>query len=121
MMIHNSISSGKDDVAKLSRWEDLVAPVLNLVDWNVKSWRDDSALVNSSKELDDDFSGSVVIDDFEFSNVSFLLHNFKELDEDLGARSNKDLSLTSSFGIDNGFEGIGKYVHSHVDRVFINF
>ena len=83
MMIHDTISSGENDMSELSRRKDLVAPIFNLIDWDVESWRDDSTFINSSKELDYDFSGSVIVDDLEFSNVSFLLHNFKELDEDL--------------------------------------
>lgn len=87
MMVHNTIGGGKDDMSELSGWEDLVAPVFNLVDWNVESWGDDSTFVNSTKELNNYLSGSVVVDDFKFSNVSFLLHDFKELDENLRARS----------------------------------
>ncbi len=48
MMIHNTISGGKDDMTELSGRKDLVAPVFNLVDWNVESWGNDSAFVNSS-------------------------------------------------------------------------
>ena len=74
-------------MSELSGWKDLVGPVFNLVDWNIESWGNDSAFVNSSKELNNYLSGSVVVDDLEFSDVSFLLHNFEELDEDLGVRS----------------------------------
>lgn len=56
MMVHDSISGGEDDVSELSRREDLVAPILNLIDWDIKSWGDDSALINSSKELDDNLA-----------------------------------------------------------------
>jgi hypothetical protein len=87
MMVHDTISSGKDDMTELSGWEDLVAPVFNLADWDIKSRRDDSALVNSSKELDNYLSGSMVIDYLELTDISFLLHDCKELDENLGAWS----------------------------------
>ena len=101
MMVHDTISSGKNDMTELSGWENLVAPVLNLADWDIKSGGDDSALVNPSKELDNYLSGSMVIDDLELSDISFLLHNLKELNENLGAWSEEYLSLSFSFGIDN--------------------
>ena len=87
MMIHNTISSGQDDVSELSRRKDLIAPVLNLVDGNVESGRDNSAFVNSSKELDNNLSGSMVVDDLKFTDVSFFLHDLEELNQDFRARS----------------------------------
>lgn len=103
MMVHDTVGGGQDDVAKLPGGQDLIAPVLNLVDWDIESRRNDSALVNPSEQLNNDLSGSVVIDDLELSDVSLLLHDLEELDQHFGARPEQDLSLALSLGIDNGF------------------
>lgn len=103
MMVHDTVGGGQDDVAELPGGQDLIAPVLNLVDWDIESRRNDSALVNPSEQLNNDLSGSVVIDDLELSDVSLLLHDLEELDQHFGARPEQDLSLALSLGIDNGF------------------
>jgi hypothetical protein len=41
------------------------------VDRDVESGRDDTSLVQSTVELNDDLSTSVVIDDLEFTNVTY--------------------------------------------------
>lgn len=45
-------------------------PRLDLVNLDVESRGDDSGLVESSVELDNDLTGSVVIDDLEVTDVS---------------------------------------------------
>ena len=64
---------------------------INLVESNVESWGDDSALVESAVELDDDLASSVIIDNFEFTNVAVLHHDLEELDDDLRGGSNENL------------------------------
>lgn len=103
MMVHDTVGGGQDDVTKLPGGQDLIAPVLNLVDWDIESRRNDSALVYPSEQLNNDLSGSVVVDDLELSDVSLLLHDLEELDQHFGARPEQDLSLALSLGIDNGF------------------
>lgn len=48
-----------------------VDPRLDLVNLDVESRRDDSGLVESSVELDNDLTGSVVVDDLEVTDVSW--------------------------------------------------
>merc|ERR1711934_1080945 len=76
---------GENDVSALSGWEQVVLPFFHVSDGDVVSWGDDTAFVDSSVQVDDDFAGSVVIDFFEFSDVTVLLHDSEELDDDLGA------------------------------------
>ena len=54
---------------KLTRKEQ-VDPRLDLVNLDVESRRDDSGLVESSVELDNDLTSSVVVDDLEVTDVS---------------------------------------------------
>ena len=57
-------------MSELSAWQDIGSPLLELSDVHIVSGGDNSALVDSSDQLDDDFLGSVVIDDFELTNIS---------------------------------------------------
>ena len=65
-----TVGGGEDQVAELSRREDLLTPLFQSADWDVESWRDDSALVESAQQLDDDLVGSVVIDQLELADVA---------------------------------------------------
>ena len=42
-----------------------------------------------------------------------LLHNAQHLDDDLGGRSDKDLSLSSSLGVDDVVEAVVKNGDTH--------
>lgn len=57
-------------MSELTGWQDLGGPLLKLVDLNVESWRDDSALVQSAQQFDDDLARSVVIDVLELADVA---------------------------------------------------
>ena len=49
--------------------------------------------------------------------LTVLLHDLQEFDNDLGAWSNHDLSLSNSFSINNRFEYISQYVHEYHDEL----
>lgn len=59
-------------MSELTGWQDLGGPLLKLVDLNVESWRDDSALVQSAQQFDDDLARSVVIDVLELADVAWM-------------------------------------------------
>jgi hypothetical protein len=84
VVIHDTLVGSQDNVTELSGWEDLVDELLEVLELEVESWGDDTALVKSSVEVNDDLSGSTIIDDLEFVDVTVLLHLSKELDDDLG-------------------------------------
>lgn len=71
LVVHDACRGGEDDVAKRTSWEDLGDDSLNLAERDVVSWGDAGALVDSAKELDDNLACSVVVDDFEFTNVAW--------------------------------------------------
>jgi|TARA_B110000238_G_C15698100_1_gene257171 hypothetical protein len=90
-VIHDTLVGSQDNVTELSGWEDLVDELLEVLELEVESWGDDTALVKSSVEVNDDLSGSTIIDDLEFVDVTVLLHLSKELDDDLGDWSEENL------------------------------
>ena len=78
-------------------------PLLNILQFNIEPWRDDSALVEPSIELHYDFVRSVIIDDLEIVDVSVLLHGTEEADDDFRTRANEHLSNATFFGVYEGF------------------
>ncbi len=90
-MVHDTVGGSEDEVTELAGWKQVRSELLNLVQSNIKSGRDDTALVQSTKEVDDDLSASVVVDDLELSNITVLLHDLEELDNDLGAGADENL------------------------------
>ena len=90
-VVHDTLVGGKDDIAELSGWQNLVNELLEILKLEVESWGDDTALVESSVELDNDLSGSGVIDNLELVDVTVLLHASEELDENLGDGAEENL------------------------------
>ena len=92
-VVHDTLVGGEDDVAELSGWQDLVNKLLEVLKLEVESWGDDTALVQSTVELNDDFAGSGIIDDLELIDVAMLLHDSEELNNDLGDWSEQNLKI----------------------------
>lgn len=92
VVIHDTLVGSEDYVTELSGWEDIVDELLEVLQLKVESWGDDTALVKSSVEVNDDLAGSTVINDLEFVDVSVLLHLSEELDHDLGHWSKENLN-----------------------------
>ena len=91
IVVHDTLVGSQDDVTELSRWEDVVDELLEVLELKVESWGDNTALVKSSVEVNDDLAWSSIINDLEFVDVSVLLHLSEELDNDLGHWSDENL------------------------------
>lgn len=105
-MIHNTSRSGKYNEAKLSAGQQVVYPLFNSVSLYIESRRDDSALVQTSNQLDNNLSTAVIINDFKFSNVTMLLHYAKEFNDHFARGSDEHLALSTLFSIDHGFKAV---------------
>ena len=91
VVVQNSLGGGQDQVAELTGGQNVGGPSLQVVEGDVETGRDDAALVNSSQQFDDDFSGTVIVNDFELADVAALLHQLEELYQDLGAGTEQNL------------------------------
>jgi len=105
-VVHNTGGGCENDVSELTRWQKLDDPLLEICEADVVSWGDDASLVQSAVQLDDNLSGSVVINFLEFSNVAVLLHDTEELDNDLRRWSDENLSLSRLLCVIDGIERI---------------
>ena len=90
-VVEDTLVGSEDDETELSGWEDLINELLEILKLEVESWGDDTALVKSSVEVDDDLAGSGIVNDLEFVDISVLLHKSEELDDNLGHWSEEDL------------------------------
>lgn len=108
LVVHDTSRSGKNNETKLSSREKVVDPVLNLANADIEARRDDTSLVNTTVKLNNDLTGTVVIDVLKLTDVTVRLHNLKELDDDLGRGSDEDLSLTSLLGVVNSVKSVSK-------------
>ena len=70
-MVHDSHGGGQDDVTELTAGKEVVGPHLNLVDLNIEAGRDASALVQTTVEVNHDFSGAVVINHGDIVDVTY--------------------------------------------------
>lgn len=108
LVVHDSGRGGQNDVAKLSRGQQVLDPLLHVVNLDVESRRDDSTLVESAVELDHNLSGSVVVHVLKLANVAVLLHHGEKLDDHLGRGSDQDLSLAGLLGVGDGLESVSE-------------
>ena len=98
-VVHDTLVGSQNDVSELSGWEDLVNELLEILQLQIESWWDDTGLVESSVQVNNDLSGSLVVNNFEVVDVTMSLHNSKELDNDLGDWSEEDLYLLSEWWV----------------------
>ena len=117
-MVNDTLGSGQHNKAKLTGRQELVHPLFHILDLNVITGRDGTALVQATIQGDDDLARTMVIDDFKVINVSVLLHDSEELDDDLGGRTDEDLALATALGISNAPKSIAQHAHtSHLNSV----
>ena len=56
LVVHDAIGGGEDELTKLSGWEEIRSELLDLVQVDVESWGDNTALVQTTKEVDNNLA-----------------------------------------------------------------
>ena len=69
-MIHDAVRGGEDDVAEVTRREEVVAPGGDILEGEVETGGDDAGLVQTADEVDHDLATAVVVNDLELANVA---------------------------------------------------
>ena len=98
-VIEDTIAGRQHNMSKLSARQQIHNPSGEVVHSHVESRRDDSALVDSAKQMHHDLAVSTVINHLHFSNVSVLHHDMKELEDHFGTRADDDLALSTLLGV----------------------
>lgn len=70
LVVHNASTGGEDNVSELTRRQKLDNPLLEITELNVVARRDDTSLVETAVELNDNLSAAVIVDFLEFANVA---------------------------------------------------
>ena len=94
-VIHDTGGSGEDNETELTRWKEVLHPLLVILYLHVETRRDHTALVEASQQVDDDLATSAIINQFELTNVSCNANSFVFSRQLHGARlhSNKRLVM----------------------------
>lgn len=71
LVVHDTGGGGQDDVTELTGGEQLDNPLLEVGETDVVAGRDDTGLVETAVELDDDLARAVVVDLLEFSDIAY--------------------------------------------------
>ena len=69
-MIHDTSRGSKNNEAELTRRKQVVDPGFNILLLDVEAGRDDTTLVKTTNQLNDNLAGSVIINDFKFTNIT---------------------------------------------------
>jgi hypothetical protein len=67
---HDTLTGTNENVSELTAGQQINGPFLEFTVFDIESRRDDTALIETSRQFNDDLSGSVIVDNLEFTNVS---------------------------------------------------
>ena len=70
LVVHDTGGGGQDEVTELTRGEKLGGPGLEVTELNGVAGVDNTTLVQTAVELDDDLAGAVVVNLLEFTDVA---------------------------------------------------
>lgn len=121
-VIHDTSRSSQNKITKLTGRKQVGSPLFKVLELDVEAGRDNTTLVQTAVELDDDLARTMVVNLLKLTNVAYidmsllsscvlflhtvLLHDRKELDNDLGGRANHDLALTTALSVVDGVQAV---------------
>ena len=70
LVVHDASTCGQHHVAELSARQELYYPFLQIAELDIVARRDDTSLIESTIELDNNLPVSVIINFFKFANVT---------------------------------------------------
>lgn len=94
LVVHDTSRGSQDDVAELTRGQELDSPLLDVLQLDGVARVDDTALVQAAVQLDDDLAGAVVVDLLELADVAYLSHHVSMLQRFKSRQIQKSASET---------------------------
>ena len=76
LVVHDAPGGGEDNKSELSGRQKVVSPLLNISDGDIKPGRDHPALVEAPSQVDNNFAGSVVINDLEWIKIVIAIDTY---------------------------------------------
>ena len=92
VVVHNTLVGGQDKDTELSGGKHGGGKVLEVLELEVETGGDNTALVQTTVKVDNDLAIASVVDDLELGNVTVSLHHLEELDEHLGDGAEDNLN-----------------------------
>ena len=83
-MVHDTLVGGEDNVTELTGGEDGVGEVLEVLELQVETGGDDTALVEATVQVNDDLASAGIVNYGELVDVALGLHQAEDLDQNLG-------------------------------------
>ena len=65
LVVHDATGGGQHHVPELSGWQEVVGPLFDVPDGDVEPGGDNAALVQAPRQVDNNLTRSVVIDDLK--------------------------------------------------------
>jgi hypothetical protein len=113
LVVHNAARRRKDQESELTGRQKVAGVLLEVFHLNVEPGADHTALVDAARKVDNHFAGTMIVDDFEFANVSVLHHNCQEANDNFRAWANDHLAFATLFRIVYALEGIRQNAHTN--------
>ena len=105
-------------VSKLPRWQDIIAPFLEISDSDIIARTDHITFIDSTNKFDDNLLRSMIVNDFELANIALFLHDFKKPDNNFGDWFYDNLFLAFFLSIHNSFEAVSQHIHFYHSLIF---
>ncbi len=70
LMVHDTERGSQDNETELTGREEVSNPLLNLINLNIKTGGNDTTLVKTSVELDNNLTSTMIIDNLKFTNIA---------------------------------------------------
>src|SRR6218665_3604054 len=74
-LVHDATGRGQHEETKLTRWQQITRIIFDLMDFDIETWRNNTALVQSSGKINNNFAGTMIVDNFEFTDITYILWN----------------------------------------------
>jgi len=113
LMIHDSKGGGENQVSELTGRKDVGGPTLKIIEGDIKTWGDNSTLVDAANQLHNNLSTPLIINNLIFSDVTMFHHDSKESNDDLRGRSDEHLPLANSLCIQYSIQGVVQHTHTN--------
>jgi hypothetical protein len=71
-VIHDTSRGGQDHITELTSRQQVSSPLFDFTNLDVETGRDNTTLVKTTVKLDNNLTGTMVIDFLELTNVTFF-------------------------------------------------
>jgi hypothetical protein len=68
---HDTLRGSNENVSELTTGQQINGPLLEFTVFNIKARGDDTTLIKTSGQFNDNLASSVIVNNFEFTNVSW--------------------------------------------------